>query len=436
MKTSALKYPVLSWVSGFIIVILLLMPFHAFLTVWGASLFGHYTALRLWKEALVVVCIVGSLYLLITDHKIRSHTLTRRLVWVILSYMLLTVVWGLLALNQHDVTAKALGYGLVVNLRFLAFFLVTWAIALRISRLRVHWQWVVLWPAVIVIAFGVLQILVLPNNFLSHFGYGPATIPAFETINNNSHYIRITSTLRGANPLGAYLLISISLLVILLIRGKRRLLYGGLLAAALLVELFTFSRSAWIGTLLAAATVLTVSIHSKRAWRVYIAGLAGLVIVTGAATAALHHNVSFQNYVLHTQGQSLVKTTSNQNHVSALRTNLRDLGHHPLGNGPGTAGPASVYNGSQLPRIAENYYVQIGQETGWLGLVLFLLIVSGVGYLLWLRRDHPLALCLFASLVGLSFIGLLGHVWTDDTLAYVWWGLAGIAMAPGLNKEE
>lgn len=436
MKTSALKYPVLSWVSGLIILILLLMPFHAFLTIWGASLFGHYTALRLWKEAVLAVCIIGSLFLLITDHKIRSHTLTRRLVWVILSYMLLTVVWGLLALNQHDVTAKALGYGLVVNLRFLAFFLITWVVALRISRLRVHWQWVVMWPAVIVIAFGVLQILVLPNNFLSHFGYGPATIPAFETINNNSHYVRIASTLRGANPLGAYLLIPISLLIILLVRGKRRWLYSGLLAAALLVELFSFSRSAWVGTLLAGAIVLAVSIHSKRAWRIYIAILAGLVIIAGTAAAALHHNVSFQNYVLHTQSRSLVKTTSDQGHVSALKAGLRDLGHHPLGNGPGTAGPASIYNSPQLPRIAENYYVQIGQETGWLGLILFLLIVSGVGYLLWLRRDHPLALSLFASLVGLSFIGLLGHVWTDDTIAYVWWGLAGIAMAPGLNKEE
>ena len=40
------------------------------------------------------------------------------------------------------------------------------------------------------------------------------------------------------------------------------------------------------------------------------------------------------------------------------------------------------------------------------------------------------ALSLFGSLIGLTFINLLSHAWTDDTLAYVWWGLAGIAMAP------
>ena len=79
--------------------------------------------------------------------------------------------------------------------------------------------------------------------------------------------------------------------------------------------------------------------------------------------------------------------------------------------------------------------MQIAQETGWIGLGLFVLINVGVGYLLWLRRDDPLALSLFASLIGLTFINLLSHAWADDTLAYVWWGLAGIAMAPNRKAE-
>jgi hypothetical protein len=435
MKILALKYVILTWVCGFVMAILLIVPFHAFLTVWGASLFGHYTALRLWKEVLLLLCTAGVCYLLIIDTKIRGHTLSRRLVWLIVAYMLLNIVWGLLALNQHDVTAKALVYGLIINLRFLLFFMVTWAIALRMSRLRIHWQWVVLWPAAIVVVFGLLQILVLPHNFLAHFGYGLATIPAYETINNNTHYIRIASTLRGANPLGAYLLVPISLLSILIMRGKRLGLYGGLLAATLVVEAFTFSRSAWIGTVLSIVTVLLVSLHSKRSRQTYLLITAALLIIASGAALALRHNVSVQNYVLHTQNNSAVKTTSNHGHVAALKHGLGDLRHHPLGDGPGTAGPASVYN-NHPPRIAEDYYIQIGQETGWLGIILFGLITAGVGYLLWLRRDHPLALSLFASLIGLSFIALLSHVWTDDTLAYVWWGLAGVAMAPDLNKAE
>lgn len=435
MKVSALKYTLLAWVSTLAMVIILLLPFHAFLTIWLSSLIGHYTALRLWKEVLLLISVVAVLFLVATDHRIRSHTLTRRLVWLILAYMALNVAWGVIAYSGHDVTAKALGYGLIVNLRFLAFFLVTWTVALRMARLRVHWQWITLWPAVLVIAFGLLQILVLPHDFLHHFGYGPHTIAPFETINHNNQYVRYASTLRGANPLGAYLLIPISLLSIIWLKGKRRRLYAGLIVAALIVEFFTFSRSAWIGTVLSMGTITLLSLRSKRAKQIALSCVAVLAVLTAGSYAIWHHNVRYENFVLHTQTHSAIKTTSNAGHLSALKDGVRDVLHEPLGGGPGTAGPASIYNSGRT-RIAENYYVQVGQETGWLGLVLFMLITVGVGYLLWLRRDHPLALALFASLVGLTFINLLSHAWADDTLAYIWWGLAGIAMAPGLNKEE
>jgi hypothetical protein len=437
MKTAALKYTVLSWVSGMTMVILLLMPFHALLTVWGSSILGgHYIALRLWKEVLLVLCVLGTLYLIATDHKIRTHTLSRRLVWLILLYMLLNVVWGLLALNQHDVSAKALGYGLIVNLRFLAFFLVTWAVALRMSRLRSHWQWMVYWPAMGVAAFGLLQIFALPHDFLRHFGYGPMTIPPFETINNNEHYIRIASTLRGANPLGAYLIIPISLLVVLLLSRRRRTwLQAAFLAELLLVLFFTFSRSAWIGAGLSIGVILLVAVRTRIARRVVLGVAGGLVVVAAGLTILWSHTPKYQNFVFHTQSGSAIEQTSNEDHLAALKENGKSVLRQPLGHGPGTAGPASVYNTEHTPRLAENYFVQIAQETGWLGLLLFMLINVGVGYLLWLRRADPLALSLFASLIGLTFINLLSHAWTDDTLAYVWWGLAGVAMAPDRKAE-
>lgn len=436
MKASAFKYTLLSWVSTAALIIILLIPFHAFLTVWGSSLVGHYTGLRLWKELLLVICAAAALFLIVSDHKIRSHTLSRRLVWLILGYMCLTAIWGVISLTGNEVTLKALGYGLIVNLRFLAFFLITWAVALRLAKLRVAWQAIVLWPAVIVILFGLLQAFVLPTNFLSNFGYHEAaTIAPYETVNNNSEYVRVASTLRGANPLGAYLLIPISLLCILILRGKRQKLYGAALAAALVLQFFTYSRSALIGSLLAIGTVVVLSVRSAHGRRVMAYVAAGLVTVLAVVSLVWHDNPRFQNIVFHTEDNSQVARSSNDDRENALRSGIGEIGREPLGEGPGTAGPASVYNDNKI-KIAENYYVQIAQETGWLGLGLFLLITAGVGYLLWLRRDHPLALSLFASLVGLTFINLLSHAWTDDTLAYIWWGLAGIAMAPGLSKEE
>jgi hypothetical protein len=414
--------------------ILLLMPFHAFLTVWGSSIFGHYITLRLWKEALLLLCIFGVLYLLATDHKIRSHTLPRRLVQIIFAYIGLNLVWALLALDQHDVSAKAVGYGLIVNLRFLVFFLITWAIALRMSRLRAHWQRLVYWPAIGVVIIGMLQILVLPTDFLSHFGYSEATIPAYETVNEDKDYIRITSTLRGANPLGAYLLIPISLVTVLLLRNGRNWRQAAFLAAALAVLFFTYSRSALIGVALSIVTLLYLSRLSNKAQKIALGTVAGFVIVGGIITLALHNNMHFQNYIFHTQDGSTISTSSNSKRLDALAAGMEDLKENPLGKGPGTAGPASVYNNDKPVRIAENYYIQVGQEVGWLGLALFIVINLGVGALLYVRRSDPLALSLFASLIGLTFINMLSHAWADDTLAYVWWGLAGVAMVPLVER--
>lgn len=430
MKASALKYTILSWVSGLTLLILLLMPLYGFLTVWAASMFGHYTAIRLWGEAVLLLCVVGVLYLLAFDHKIRSHTLSRRLVWLILAFCALNLLWGLVAYEGHDVTAKALGYGLIVDLRFPVFFLVTWAVALRLARLRTHWQWLVTWPAAIVAIFGLLQVFILPHNFLEHFGYGPNTIPVYETINHNPHYLRIASTLRGANPLGAYLLIPISLLTVQLSGAKRNWRQAVLLIASLIVLFYSFSRSAWVGAALSIGIILMISIKSQKMRQQLIVIIGLMLILFAGLFVAFRHNTRIQNFVFHTQSDSSIKSTSDQGHTSALVTGLKDLTHDPLGRGPGTAGPASVYNTGHAPRIAENFYIQIGQETGWLGLFLFMLINLGVGYLLWLRRSDPLALSLFASLIGLTLINMLSHAWADNTLAYVWWGLAGIAMAP------
>jgi len=338
-------------------------------------------------------------------------------------------VWGIVAYERHDVSLKALGYALIINLRFLGFFLVTWAIALNSSKLRANWLRLVLWPASVVVIFGLLQIFVLPNDFLKHFGYNLlATIVPFETINNNTHYVRIISTLRGANPLGAYLVIPISVLTVLMVRGKRHWQQVLFLLASLITLFFTFSRSAWLGATISVALILALSLQSKVAQkRVLIVAGIGLIALSGLMFS-LRHNTRVENVLFHTQAHSVVKTTSDQGHTQALKSGLSNLMNEPLGKGPGSAGPASVYN-NHPARIAENYYIQIGQELGWLGLIIFLSINFTLGYLLWLRRGDTLALTLFASLIGLSFINLLSHAWADDTLAYIWWGLAGLAIA-------
>jgi O-antigen ligase len=195
---------------------------------------------------------------------------------------------------------------------------------------------------------------------------------------------------------------------------------------------FSHSRAAWIGLLLALAALAVIKLSSKplNSW-LALTVIGAILLVSGIAYG-LRNNDSFENYLFHTNDKSTVQESSNEEHVSAFRDGLKQAAAEPLGRGIGTAGPASVYNHGKA-RVAENYYIQIAQETGWLGLALFLAIVFLTARELWYRRRQSLPLILFISLVGISAVNLVSHAWTDDTLAYLWWGLAGIALAKSKN---
>jgi hypothetical protein len=423
---------VMSWL---ILITLALLPFHAFLTVWFSSLIGHYILLRLWKEAILIFLLAGAIYILVKDKILRGITTRTLLVKLIVIYIILTIVWGIAAYALNKVTLKALGFGLIINLRFLVFYLVVWIAASKSPLLKRLWMKFLLVPAGIVIIFGILQRIILPYDFLKHFGYGQKTIFPYETINHNVHYPRVMSTLRGANPLGAYLVLVLTALAALAIKFKRHRLWSvALFGAGAIVLVCTYSRAAWIGAVLSLFSLGIMSLKRGLIERLLLPAAIVLLILVVALVAVLRNNVAFENIFFHTQTNSAVKTTSDQGHLSAFKNAFRDVVHEPLGRGVGTAGPASEYNTGV--RIAENYYLQIAQEIGWAGMILFIAINYLVACELWFRRDDILARILLASLVGISFVNLLSHAWTDDTLSYLWWGLAGITLAPIIADRQ
>lgn len=409
--------------------VLILLPFHAFLTVWVASWAGHYTLLRLWKEVIVALICLGTVYLLAKDKALRTKLFASNLVRLSLVLIGIIFVYTIFELIQGTTNDKAVGYGLIVDARFLVFFLVCLVVSAKSSWLKNNARVLILAPAIVVVAFAVAQYLILPYDFLRHFGYGEATIGAYETINNNLEHLRVVSTLRGANPLGAYIILPLSLIVVLLFREKKerrdKIMIGVGLTMALV---FSFSRSAWIGAGMSIGLLVWLQLKSKkvRVRALLVASLA-LVLMAGGAFL-LRDSATFENVVLHTEeGSSNI--SSNEGHFTAFKGAASDVVRAPLGSGVGTAGPQSVYNNGDV-RIAENYYLQIGQEIGVIGMAIFIAIIFLVARMLWDGRADNLSLALFASLVGLSVTNLFLHAWADDTLAYTFWGLAGLALAP------
>lgn len=410
-----------------IAVILVLVPFQAFLTTWAGSNFGHLDLFRIWKELILVILTVGSLYLIYTDKKLRQWFLNSRLVILIVIYAGWQLAMALAAVLRHQANGSAVVYGLIINLRFLLFFLVCLALAAKSDWLTKNWRKFILWPAAVVVTFGLLQLLVLPNNFLTHFGYGPDTIPAYQTVDQKPDYIRLQSTLRGPNPLGAYLLVIMTVLIAWLTR-KKKLIVTLLSIAAAIVLFYSYSRSAWLGLIISLAVLIYLVLNkSASIKRIGYLALAGLLILVGLVFV-FRNNDRVQNTLFHTDENSQSAESSNQSRTQAMVDGAKSVVNEPLGRGVGTAGPASARN-NHPARIAENYYIQVGQETGVIGLGLLIAINVYVVIGLWKVRDQELGRIALAALVGLTLVNMLSHAWSDDTLAYVYWGLAGIALA-------
>jgi hypothetical protein len=423
----------LSWIIAGIFV---LLPFHAFLTVWSSNLIGHYSLLRLWKEFLLLILVAGVTFILLNDAKLRKKLFSSLLSRLIALYICITFIWGFAAFALDKVTLKALGYGLIINLRFLVFFLIVWVVASVSPQLKKLWPKLLLMPAACVVIVGILQRLVLPYDFLKHFGYSAKTIYPYSTINHDTNYPRVMSTLRGANPLGAYLILILSALEAFSLKAKKKQWFWTIFGAgALLALVFSYSRSAWIGALISFIFLGCTSLAYSQFKKIILPVIVGLLIVGGTLAFFHRHNATFENLFFHTQNNSAVKTTSDQGHLKAFKDGVRDLVNAPLGQGVGTAGPASVYNNNNV-RLSENYYLQIAQELGWIGMILFIVINYILARELWLRRSEILPRILLASLIGITFVNLLSHAWTDDTIAYIWWGLAGITLAPIITEKQ
>jgi hypothetical protein len=419
-------------VSLAILLILVIMPFHEFLTTWAASNFGHLDAWRIWKEALIGLCLPMAAYLVWANPKLIHWLKTSWLFWLIIAYIVLNLAIGVWAYKTGRVNKNALADGLLTDLRFPIFFIVTLTIASYSDLIKKYWQPILLVPAILVILFGLAQLL-LPLNFLSHFGYGANTIPAYSLVDQNSHYRRIQSTLRGANPLGVYLILVIPAFFI---RLRDKFYYRlAMIVLAVAAMLFTYSRSAYLGLIVTFVGLYYLLWLTDKLRRKFLIGCVILVLLLAGLIIGLRYNQVASNIFFHTNNSSKAPQSSNAQHVSAFETGIKEVYRQPLGDGPGTAGPASVHN-NHPARIAENYYIQIAQETGLIGLAIFIVINAFVAKGLWQNRSDPLAALLLASFIGISLTNLLEHAWADDSISLIWWGLAGTALAPAIIKRE
>ena len=203
---------------GILLVIFGGIVLHAPLSVGLGTLFPDFAlVIKSWKEVLIVVAAV--LALLILRRKKQTDILKEPLMIGIGIYLAFHVFSILL----FDGEADSVLAGLAIDVRYILFFALTFiAVRLYPSYKKVFIK-VAVAGALVAMTFALLQVFVLPADILKYIGYNVNTIVPYLTVDQNQDFIRINSTLRGPNPLGAYAGIVLSLLLAFWLRGRHEL---------------------------------------------------------------------------------------------------------------------------------------------------------------------------------------------------------------------
>ena len=408
-----------------LLVLVAIMPFHAFLSVWLGQLTGQQTLIQAWKEVLLLV-LAGLTSIEVWRHRELLERLRQPWVWALAGF---TAVALFVTLITRPPLATA-AFGIKTDLEFLLAALIALLVATpNFVRRLIQ---IVLIGGAAVCSFGLLQAFVLPVDFLTRFGYGPDTIQPFLQIAAGSDALRFGATLGGPNQLGTYLILIITLSLWQARKPGQHRWWLVLSSASFVVLFNTHSRSAWIGAIVAATATLVAATPARYRRRVglgmaaaAVAGLLGLSVFVSTSPAA-------QYYVLHSRAdQHDEQTGSDSQRLASIMAGARAAMEHPLGHGLGTAGPATLRADPDSENVIENYYLQIAYEAGVVGGLLFVVLLGLLIHRLSRhsgpnRHGQPVA----AALVGLSVVALALPAWTDSTTSLILMTVAGSLAAP------
>ncbi len=435
--------------AGLTGIVLGLISFHAPLSVYFGTLLPDFDLLiKSWKE--IVLCLAAVLFIPLAIKSKVAEKMLRDKLFILIG--IFTLLHGVILFVLYQGLLPTLA-GLAIDLRYLLFFTLVYALVLWRPNLRSVFVKTILLASIVVIVFGFLQIVLLPRDILSEIGYSKASIAPYLSVDENPAYIRINSSLRGPNPLGLYMAGWLTIVLAFFAAQKpcskikkallnlrqrfslgwsgeqvkwQRPVFAALFLMALVVLWHSYSRSSLLAAAMGMVIVLVI-IYKKELKRHFM--LAGFLIIVACAVVfvTFQNNSVFQHVIFHNDPYETNLTNSDQGHAASLQSAWRDFSRQPLGAGVGSTGSASLLG--DKPNIIENQYLFVAHETGWLGVGLFVIIFGLVLRRLIIVRKNYLSLGLFAGGVGLAVAGLVLPVFADDTIAILWWGLAAIALA-------
>lgn len=417
------------------LILLAYMPFHIFLSQWLSEATGGLDLWKIGKDVVLCGVVVFTICLVFWQGK--GNKAFRTLLFLTAGYAALhLLVWAF----HPDIHRRSAELGVIYNMRLPLYAILGYGAVLLHPKFAFSSVIkLMLGVSTAVAILGIAQYF-LPGDLLMHFGYSleRGARAAFYIDDNHNLPVRIMSTLREPNALGAYLILPATALGALLLNAKdqrRRIVLAVVLVLHVAAIVLTQSRSALFGVVLSGGLLLWWQYRTlftallRRFWPF----LAALVVLASVGGFMLRNSAFFESYVAHGQkNEAVADLDSNQYHLLFVQRGLEGIRDKPLGHGPGTAGLASIQNpnGSFL---TENYYVQIGYELGVVGLVVFVSINVWV-YAKLQKRGDLWSAVLLASFWAYMVTNMLLHTWGNEAVAAQWWILAGLIIGIKSNR--
>jgi putative inorganic carbon (HCO3(-)) transporter len=339
-------------------------------------------------------------------------------------FLLLFLLWGAMSIFYNSVTFAVGFEGLRAILQTALFFLATLN-ALR-DRSSLRRLLLVLCLVVMIISlYGIYQ-------YLTNVPVKPGWVDKDFEQDVSS---RAFSIFGSPNALSGFLVLFIPLFLVLFLDERRplaKVIFFLAFVLAMLAIFFTLTRGGWLAL---GAALLFLGIFHDRRVLLFLLG-AGLLLPLLPQFA-----IRFQTLI---SGEYWTKSASTGRlYRWDIATEIAQA-HPILGSGPGSFGGAVASRAGYWPGVyADNYYLKTLAETGYGGLVLFLLVLGSV---LWegirrvrsllLKTDQNLAWAIMTGLVGFLIHMITENLWEEPSLAVAFWFLAGILLAlPWMNER-
>jgi hypothetical protein len=445
-----------------LLALIALLPFHAFLLAWAfaAGVPGSIVRpLGAWKEAAAIGVLVAG----IRGFR-AAHRHLDRLDIAGLAYVAVVAIFALFPrIASSPTTAVTATFGASVPTgtgeRFLAFrasaFLVLLLLAARHAKLPANFLPRALRVAMavggIVAAIAVFEFFFSDawNDFIvNKVQYTNYQLEILDVIPFNLYDIRFYGVIGGQKivrvgsvffsplTLGFYLLVPFAAAADRIARQGLRGAAAGCFLLTGAALLFSQTRSALIGALVVAVIVLVPTrahLVQRRLQFAFVLVAVLLVALPVAAATGLSERATTPK-----SGDE----RSGVDHLTGLSNGVDAVAHDPVGRGLATsAGTGQRFDKSNTV-ISENYYLQVGIETGVAGIFTFVALT--VVLLRRLKRAVPDTLAegggaIRAMGLALAVGSLFLHTWNDFAVAWTFWPLAGamlgLAVARARERE-